>query len=63
MTYSYKDNIVIAALFFVLASDWLDSWLKTTFPMFNDMNPILLTLSKTLLFGGLYWLYNYLIKE
>ena len=53
-----KDPLIVAALFFIAASDWFDNWLKDMFPSLRTTNPMVFTLIKTLFFAGLYWLYR-----
>lgn len=53
-----KDPLIVAALFFVAASDWFDNWLKDIFPSLRTTNPMMFTLIKTVFFAGLYWLYR-----
>lgn len=54
----FKDPLIVAALFFVAASDWFDNWLKDLFPSLRTTNPMIFTLIKTVFFAGLYWLYR-----
>lgn len=55
---NFKDPLIVSALFFLIASDWFDRWLRDMFPSLNSTNPILYNLMKTALFAGLYWLYH-----
>lgn len=58
-----KDPLIVAALFFVIGSDWFDGWLKDLFPSLRSTNPMMFTLMKTVVFGVFYWIYNNYIKS
>lgn len=59
----FKDPLIVAALFFVAASDWFDNWLKDIFPSLRTTNPMIFTLIKTVFFAALYWLYKAFVKK
>lgn len=58
-----KDPLIVSALFFIVASDWFDNWLRDTFPTLRSGNPMMFTLIKTGIFAVLYWMYNSFMKK
>lgn len=58
-----KDPLFVSLIFFIVASDWFDNWLKDLFPSLRDTNPLLFNLLKTLVFALLYWLYKTMFKS
>lgn len=58
-----KDPLIVSALFLIVASDWLDNWLRDTYPTLRSGNPMKFTLIKTGIFAVLYWMYNSSIKK
>ncbi|CCA61387.1 hypothetical protein AV955_gp030 [Diadromus pulchellus ascovirus 4a] len=58
MENTLKDNLIVAALFFLISSDWFDSWLKDLFPQLKMQNAMMFTLIKTGVFALAYWLYH-----
>lgn len=60
--FNFKDTLIVSLIFFVVGSDFFDTWLKDLFPGLRTSNPLLVTLIKTLVFAGLYYIY-YLIRK
>lgn len=58
-----KDPLIVSLIFFAVASDWFDNWIRDMFPQLKESSPFMVTLIKTALFAGLYWLYNRMIKK
>lgn len=53
----FKDTLIVSTIFFLATNDWLDNWLRETFPQLRTLNPLVFTLIKTLIFGGFYYVY------
>lgn len=58
-----KDPLIVSAIFFLVASDWFDNWLKDLFPRLREMNGAVYTLIKTAIFAGIYWLYHMFLNK
>ena len=60
-----KDNLIVAAFFFLVSNDWFDNWIRDIFPSLRDTNKIVITLIKTVIFAAIYWMYHafYLDKK
>ena len=57
-----KDPLIVSGLFFIVASNWFDDWLRDLFPSLRTGNAMMYTLIKTIIFAALYWLYHTLAK-
>lgn len=60
--YNFKDTLMVSAIFFIVGSEFFDNWIKDFFPQLRSGNPIFVTIIKSVIFAGLYYIY-YLFKK
>lgn len=60
--YNFKDTLMVTAIFFIVGSEFFDNWIKDLFPQLRSGNPIFVTIIKSAIFAGFYYIY-YLFKK
>lgn len=59
---TFKDPLIVSFIFFAVASDWLDAYIREMFPQLKTTNPVVFTIIKTLMFFTVYFIYQKFIN-